>query len=367
MKILLISNMYPSAKDKTYGTFVKMFKDGIERNADDIQFDCCFIRGRTNNFILKLYKYIVFYFSIIYKVLFTEYDIVYNHQITHSAPVLRFCRCIRKFKLVMNIHGGDIVTIHRMSQVLLGVAIPLLRVSRLIVVPSEYFKSIVLNIIPELSPEQVFVSASGGIDKREFVCLKVQKPSTGMIIYVSRIDIGKGWDILLYAVYELKKKGKFEGKKVIFVGYGAQIELLKNKIQELDLLDCCSYVGPKTHLELNELYNQADVMIFPTMLYESLGLVGLEAMACGCPVIGSNMGCLPEYIKDGATGFLFEPGNSHDLATKIIDYYNLPSNKKNTIISQAIEMAKKYDSNEIARRLVNKLININKKDEKLLY
>lgn len=61
MKILLISNMYPSEKDKTYGTFVKMFKEGIEHNMNDIVFDCCFIRGRSNSFVVKLYKYIVFY------------------------------------------------------------------------------------------------------------------------------------------------------------------------------------------------------------------------------------------------------------------------------------------------------------------
>ena len=52
MKILLISNMYPSEKDKTYGTFVKMFKESIEHNTNDIVFDCCFIRGRSNSFIV---------------------------------------------------------------------------------------------------------------------------------------------------------------------------------------------------------------------------------------------------------------------------------------------------------------------------
>ena len=56
MKILLISNMYPSEKDKTYGTFVKMFKESIEHNTNDIVFDCCFIRGRSNSFIVKVYN-----------------------------------------------------------------------------------------------------------------------------------------------------------------------------------------------------------------------------------------------------------------------------------------------------------------------
>lgn len=168
----------------------------------------------------------------------------------------------------------------------------------------------------------------------------------------------KGWDVLLDAVSELKLRKEIKGKRILFVGYGTQTELLKKRIQELDLLEFCDYLGPKTHQELSELYHQADIMIFPTMLYESLGLVGLEAMACGCPVIGSNIGCLPEYIKDETTGFLFEPGNSHELANKIIDYYNLSDNQKDIMRMQAIKMAGKYDSDEISQRLVNKFKDI---------
>lgn len=355
MKILLISNMYPSEKDKTYGTFVKMFKEGIEHNMNDIVFDCCFIRGRSNSFVVKLYKYIVFYFSIIYKTLFTKYDFIYNHQITHSAPVLRICRYLRNFKLVMNIHGGDIITIDRTSERLLNIAIPLLVDSNLIVVPSEYFKNVVLNKIPGITSEQLFVSASGGVNRNVFVYGDDYKALTGTIVYVSRIDTGKGWDVLIDAVSELKSKRKIIGKRVLFVGYGTQTELLEKKIKELNLLEYCSYLGPKTHQELNELYHQADVMIFPTMLYESLGLVGLEAMACGCPVIGSNIGCLPEYVKDGVTGFLFESGNSHELADKIINFYELSISQREKMQLEAIKMAQRYDSDQISQLLVSKL------------
>ena len=358
MKILLISNMYPSEKDETYGTFVKMFKESIEHNTNDIVFDCCFIRGRSNSFIVKVYKYIIFYFTIIYKTLFTKYDFIYNHQITHSAPALRFCRCFRKFKLVMNIHGGDIVTIDKTSEKLLSIAIPLLVKSSLIVVPSEYFKNIVLDKIPGIVSKQLFVSGSGGVDKKVFTCLNSHIISTGTILYVSRIDTGKGWDVLIDAVSELKSRGKIAGKNIVFVGYGAQTELLEKKIKELDLLDCCSYLGPKNHHELNELFNQADIMIFPTILYESLGLVGLEAMACGCPVIGSNIGCLPEYIKDGITGFLFEAGNSHELVERVIYFYKLTDKQRNAMRWQAVKTAGRYDSDEISRVLISKMKEI---------
>ncbi len=258
----------------------------------------------------------------------------------------------------MNIHGSDVVTIDKTSKLLLGIASPLLIDSILIVVPSEYFKNIVLDKILGVSPNQLFVSASGGVCKEVFTCKKNHWVVTNTIVYVSRIDAGKGWDVLLDAVSELKSRKEIKEKRILFVGYGVQTELLKKRIQELGLLEFCDYLGPKTHQELSELYNQADVMIFPTMLYESLGLVGLEAMACGCPVIGSNIGCLPEYIKDETTGFLFEPGNSHELANRIVDYYNLSDNQKDIMRMQAIKMAGKYDSDEISQRLVNKFKDI---------
>ena len=164
----------------------------------------------------------------------------------------------------------------------------------MIVVPSDYFKNIVLNKVPGISLKQLFVSASGGVDKNVFTCLNSHVMSTGTIVYVSRIDAGKG--CFSWCYWGIEMSGDILGKKVLFVGYGGQTELLNKKIKEFNLSDCCCYLGPKTHQELNELYNQSDVMIFPTMLYESLGLVGIEAMACG---IGSNIGCLPEYIRMG--------------------------------------------------------------------
>ena len=104
----------------------------------------------------------------------------------------------------MNIHGGDIVTIDKTSKKLLNFAIPLLVNSNLIVVPSDYFKNVVLNKIPGISLSQLFVSASGGVDKNIFTCLNSHISSTSTIVYVSRIDTGKGWNVLIDAILELR-------------------------------------------------------------------------------------------------------------------------------------------------------------------
>ena len=71
------------------------------------------------------------------------------------------------------------------------------------------------------------MSASGGVDKNVFTCLNSHVMSTGTIVYVSRIDAGKGWDVLVDAIGELKLSGEILGKRVLFVGYGGQTELLK--------------------------------------------------------------------------------------------------------------------------------------------
>lgn len=356
MKILLIANLYPSEKDKTYGTFVKMFKDGIESSTDEIKFDTCLIKGRQNSVFGKMIVYFVFYLSILYKIFFTNYDLVYNHQITHTAPILRLCRVFKNFPLVMNIHGSDVVTVDRISSVLLKVAIPLLQEADLIVVPSKYFKNEVLKRIHSLDENKFFISPSGGVSKYVFHNDQeriIQKK----IVYVSRIDKGKGWDVLLDAVKILKKE-KNINLMCEFYGHGEFVNDLLEKIKKDGLSDICIYYGAKTHSELSTIYNNADLLIFPTMLYESLGLVGIESMMCGCPVIGSNIGCLPEFIISGYSGFLFEPGNAIDLSDCIIRYYELEDEEKLMMSKNAIDIAQEYEMKQVSKNMIAKLFEV---------
>lgn len=63
--------------------------------------------------------------------------------------------------------------------------------------------------------------------------------------------------------------------------------------------------------------NSAVALVVPSICYETFGLVIVEAFACGTPVIASRIGVLPDLVRDGETGLLFEPGNSRDLADKM--------------------------------------------------
>jgi glycosyltransferase involved in cell wall biosynthesis len=86
-------------------------------------------------------------------------------------------------------------------------------------------------------------------------------------------------------------------------------------IQELGIADRVDFLQFVPNDDLPMLYNLADCFVYPS-LYESFGLAQLEAMACGCPVIGANAGAIPE-VTDGAA-MLFNPHSSEELSDAIL-------------------------------------------------
>jgi glycosyltransferase involved in cell wall biosynthesis len=66
-----------------------------------------------------------------------------------------------------------------------------------------------------------------------------------------------------------------------------------------------------------EILRNAQFLIMPSICYETFGITGVEAFACGKPVIASNLGAMAELVEEGKTGLLFEPGNPEYLARKI--------------------------------------------------
>jgi glycosyltransferase involved in cell wall biosynthesis len=76
--------------------------------------------------------------------------------------------------------------------------------------------------------------------------------------------------------------------------------------------------------ELNAFYRGARMLVFPSIWFETFGVVGAEAMSHGIPVVASRIGALSCLVEDGADGLLFEPGNPRDLAEKIARLWGDP-------------------------------------------
>lgn len=103
--------------------------------------------------------------------------------------------------------------------------------------------------------------------------------------------------------------------KLLLVGDGPEVSRICNLVRELGIEDQVIFLGKQESLA--ELYSISDLMMLLSEK-ESFGLVALEAMACGVPCIGTNVGGLPEVIHHGATGFICEVGDIADISKKAI-------------------------------------------------
>lgn len=169
-----------------------------------------------------------------------------------------------------------------------------------------------------VSPQRVAVIAAG-VDTSLFRPLdRAQaRRSLGLdgqrvILSVGRIEPLKGLDILLRALPIL---GERPHTRVLIAGADSYSDdelnsesvseqaRLETLSQQLGLGDSVSFLGPVEHELLPTYYNAADVCVIPSF-YESFGMVALEAMACGTPVVASRVGGLQVTVRDGLTGYL---------------------------------------------------------------
>jgi glycosyltransferase involved in cell wall biosynthesis len=356
MKILLVSNMYPSPSNPGYGVFVRNFESAMR--AHGVCFDLAVINGKGVGRLDKLIRYVGFFLNVAYKVVFRKYDCVYVHYIAHSMIPLVPLLFFKKIKLVCNAHGEDLLPVSFLERLIFRVVRHTVEGAEMVVVPSGYFASIAND---KLGNVNVFVSPSGGID------LDIFKPIPGAAIrgdvfrigFVSRIDVGKGWDILLNAALEIKSKTPELKFKIDFVGEGGQVSELCRMIEDLNLEDVVSYLGPMEQKDLPRFYASLNVFVFPTVRNaESLGLVGLEALACGVPVICTKIGGVTSYMKHGVNGFLFSPGNYHELADLVYLYVGLSPCEVTEMKKAASLTVVEYDKSHVALRLYNKLEQI---------
>ena len=133
--------------------------------------------------------------------------------------------------------------------------------------------------------------------------------------------------------------------KFVFAGYGAAVEEIKRTPN-------AEYVGFKTGDELKKLIAEAAVSICPTEIYENCPYSVIESQLYLTPVIGSDMGGIPELIDDGKTGLIFEAGNADDLYDKLAYLLN------NDGVLQQFTDNCRYKEFETHDTYYNKLIKI---------
>lgn len=148
-----------------------------------------------------------------------------------------------------------------------------------------------------------------------------------LILFVGRLDPLKGLDSLFKAMCKLTELEPTLAKNLCLTVIGgdvdedqanlsSELECLEKLKEEVGKKDLIAFLGSRAQDMLPYYYSSAEVCVVPSH-YESFGLVALEAMACGTPVIASRVGGLQHTIEDGETGFLVPAGDPDALAEKL--------------------------------------------------
>lgn len=136
-----------------------------------------------------------------------------------------------------------------------------------------------------------------------------------LVIFVGRLVFEKGVDVLLYALKHILTVRP--QVKMIVAGRGSIQSDLEALARSLGIADRVHFVGYVDAVKRDQLYGVSDVAAFPSR-YEPFGIVALEAMAAGIPVVVGDVGGLKEIISNGEDGFLVPPGNASALATALL-------------------------------------------------
>ncbi len=161
-------------------------------------------------------------------------------------------------------------------------------------------------------------------EAKEFVGIPVEKR---MMLYVGRIESLKGIDTLLLAIASLLDDGPLTRDEMCLAIIGGEADVSSEELsfemtrlttlsKELGLEGVVRFLGKRDQDTLPYYYSAAEVVVVPSH-YESFGLVALEAMACGTPVVASETGGLAFLIKDGETGFHVPAGDVDALKARL--------------------------------------------------
>lgn len=317
MQILVVTNMWPTADRPMFGIFVKRNVEALRR----VGWDVAVVAPRSfgNRFLLLRYALLLVWAAL--HAIKTRPRLVVGHYLYPTALIARVAARIAGCPFVVVAHGTDVMSVGRSD--------PIARLCRSASRSADAFIAVSKALLEQarsaglVGVDRPAAAIHMGVDTTVFRPHEGARnglgiePSLRLVLYAGNLVPSKGLDVLIDAFSLLRSKGIAE--RLVIIGAGPEAPSLRRKAAETfaqpgkDGAECVQFKEPVTQEELARWLSAADVVVLPSRR-EGLGLVLLEAMACGTPCVGTRVGGIGEVVIGEEVGELADPQDAESLA-----------------------------------------------------
>lgn len=267
-----------------------------------------------------------------------RFDVIHAHWLLPNGFISAVVNRLLKIPFVITLHGSDIF-VSKQNFIFKNMAKWTLKHAAMVT-------SVTPAFLPELAalgvPEQRRCMIPNGVTPGVF-STPSQKRITEMretlsipdncpiVFALGRIVLKKGFNVLIQALPSVQEK--VQDVKVIIGGDGADLSRLKTLAKELGVSDIVQFPGTINRADVPVYFYLSDMFVLPAVFdpkgnVDGCPIVILEAMACGKPVVSSDISGIPIVVKDGETGLLVDEKNVDALATAIISLLENPAKRE---------------------------------------
>ena len=239
-------------------------------------------------------------------------DIVNVHYLGRNAFYALILRPFFPFRLVLNICGYDIDRYPETSRIVKFYIRTVLRSADMVLAYTQDQLRTAEAICPGLSRRETVVGQ--GINPQEFDGLAPYHHPRPYLLTISNLQYRKGMDLAFHALALVRQQHR--DLDLILVGEGEERASLETLARELGISDSVVFFGRATRPQVGTLLKGCEFLVLPSRT-EAFGMVLIEAMLAGKPVVATRVGGIPEVLKWGKRGLLVEPESPASLANGI--------------------------------------------------